>query len=180
MKVITYNESNLSDEEIDRKACKVRGLIFNNQNEVLLCKYAGLYILPGGSIDEGETKTEAFIREIQEETGIDVNQNDINQFLIIKDYNRNYYDRKLKTDINRLTETTFFQTKTNSEISSTNRNLTESELKNGFTVQFVKVDLIPEILKGNDQSNEKVKVFERELLTVLQEYEVYTNKITRC
>lgn len=177
MKIIELNENNLLDEEVDRKVFKTRGLVFNNRGEVLICNYAGVYLLPGGSIDQGETIEQAFIRELKEETGIDINCNEIMKFLTIKDYNRNYYDRKLKLEINRLTVTHFFITKTSSLISTSNDSLTESELKNNFYVQFIKLDSIPQIVKKNDPNNIKSKVFERELLTVLSEYELFIKKI---
>ena len=72
MKKIEFNEENLKQCEIDRTVNKVRGLIFNKKGEVLLCNYAGVYLLPGGSIEQGETITQAFLREAKEETGIDL------------------------------------------------------------------------------------------------------------
>lgn len=55
----------------------VYGVITNNKNELLLIKkargpYTGLLDLPGGSLEEGETMEQAFVREIKEETGCDV------------------------------------------------------------------------------------------------------------
>ena len=46
---------------------KVRAVILNNDGRALLVKYAGLYMLPGGKIDENETEKEALRREILEE-----------------------------------------------------------------------------------------------------------------
>ncbi len=49
----------------------------NNNSKVLLIlkgrgPYKGMYDLPGGGIEKGETKESALIREYQEEIGIDV------------------------------------------------------------------------------------------------------------
>lgn len=56
----------------------VGGFIFSKDGKVLLGKnrkgghYEGSYVVPGGGIDEGETKEQALRREMLEETGIDV------------------------------------------------------------------------------------------------------------
>jgi len=53
----------------------VGALIFNEKNEVFLMKspkWGGLYIVPGGHVETGETRVEALKREVKEETGLDV------------------------------------------------------------------------------------------------------------
>ena len=48
------------------------GLVFNNSGEILMIKHKklGVWLPPGGHIDENELLCEAVIREIFEETGI--------------------------------------------------------------------------------------------------------------
>jgi len=56
----------------------VSALIISKDNRVLLGKqrkggvYPGCWHIPGGGVDENETKEEALIREIKEETGINI------------------------------------------------------------------------------------------------------------
>ena len=95
MKKVVFNDDNLSEEEMDVTINKVRGIILNAKGQILLCKYAGVYLLPGGSIDEGETEKEAFKREIYEETGIEIDE-EIEKFLEIQTFNKNYYERRYK------------------------------------------------------------------------------------
>lgn len=49
-------------------------IILNEQNEILLChrRDYDLWNLPGGGIEAGESPREAVIREVKEETGLDV------------------------------------------------------------------------------------------------------------
>ena len=60
----------------DLERC-VGGIVFDDQGRLLLIRRAndpgkGLWSLPGGRVEPGETDFEAVIRELREETGLDV------------------------------------------------------------------------------------------------------------
>ncbi|MBP6962766.1 NUDIX hydrolase [Candidatus Saccharibacteria bacterium] len=60
----------------------VGGFIFSSDNYLLLGKsnrgtYEGMWIIPGGGIESGESQEQALIREILEETGIDISNEKI-------------------------------------------------------------------------------------------------------
>lgn len=59
----------------DRPISAVAGVIVHNQNILLVKKNANdnIWSLPGGAVELGETLQSALIREIHEETSIDVN-----------------------------------------------------------------------------------------------------------
>jgi len=46
------------------------GLVFNEKNDILLIFRRGVWDLPKGKIDSGESKEAAAVREVQEETGL--------------------------------------------------------------------------------------------------------------
>ena len=121
MKQIDFNESKLTDIEIDKVVRKVRAIVINNKTkQMLVVHYAGLYMLPGGSIDNGETEVEALRRELLEEAGIEVEAQQTVPYLLINSYDRNYFDRK-SGNINRLTQTTFFVVSTEQDIDETKK-----------------------------------------------------------
>ena len=65
MKKIQYgkDEKTVYNNEVN----KVRAIVLNKNGRALIVKYAGLYMLPGGRVDNGEQPLEAFKREILEE-----------------------------------------------------------------------------------------------------------------
>lgn len=74
----------------------VGGLIFNDKGEIFLMKsdkWRGMYCIPGGHIELGETLIDAVKREIKEETNLDV---DNIEFHSIQDciFCENYYEKR--------------------------------------------------------------------------------------
>lgn len=170
MKQISFNETKLTDEDIDKVVRKVRALVINNKTgKALLVHYAGLYMLPGGSIDEGETEIEALRRELLEEAGIGVEDEQVTPYLLINSYDRNYFDRKSGT-INRLTQTTFFAVSTDQDIDEARKRLTESEKAKGHTIEYMNLPSMRYLIETNPTDNPKRRHFDREILTALNEY----------
>ena len=166
MKQIDFNETNLTDTEIDKVVRKVRALVINNiTKQMLLVHYAGLYMLPGGSIDNGETEVEALRRELLEEAGIE----EAIPYLLINSYDRNYFDRK-SGNINRLTQTTFFKVSTNQNINENKKRLTENEKEKNHTIKYMNLSVARYLIETNSADNPKRKQFDREILTALDEY----------
>lgn len=70
------------------------GIVINN-DKVLLSKQFGRYDLPGGGVDLGEDLKDGVIREVKEETGIDVSNPQIvaieNSFFHAAHSNKNSY-----------------------------------------------------------------------------------------
>lgn len=61
-------------ERIDELRAGVAVIIFNEENQVLLQKRAdvGLWGIPSGHVEIGETVSQAAIREVKEETNLDI------------------------------------------------------------------------------------------------------------
>lgn len=159
--------------EYDKKVNKVRAVVINKQGRCLITKYAGLYMLPGGKIDEGETELEALKREVEEESGIIINTSEAQPYLEIETYDKNYYDRKEKRDINRITNTKFYIAYTDQEINHDNKKLTESEIEQKQTIQFENLSRIAYMVETNQTDNKKRTNFDREILIALKEFQIF-------
>ena len=65
-------------------------LLFSNDEYVLIGKnvtggvYEGLWVIPGGGIDDGESKEDAMRRETLEEVGVDVHGATIEQLALVQ------------------------------------------------------------------------------------------------
>lgn len=100
-KKIVYKMKHLLEyiEYVDFKIRKtVCGLIINNNNEILILKRGSTapwmpnkWSLCGGIINKNETKENAIVREIKEETNLDVNINDLTLYKELYDKEENYY-----------------------------------------------------------------------------------------
>ena len=172
MKKITFDYK----ENIEYKKVKdkVRAIILNKEGKALIVKYAGLYMLPGGKIDDNETREESLRREILEESGIDINlDTEIKQlepFLEIETYNQNYYDRKAGKEINRVRKTYFYALETNQNINSNKQKLTESEKGENLTIEFLNLSVIEYMVRNNQTDNFRKSIFHREILTTINEF----------
>lgn len=175
MKKIINNSENLTEDKIDRTVNKVRAVILNKKGHILAAKYAGIFMLIGGSIEDGEDEVIALKREISEETGIkDITVDENGPFLEIDDLIPNYYDREAKRKINRQTNTKFYFVTTNeNEINLEKTHRTEHEKNQNFTPFFVNPTVLEHMAIETPSDNPKNEVFKRELLTALREFTQY-------
>ena len=172
MKTITINENGLLDNQIDKRNSKSRAILVDN-NKILIADYGGVMLLPGGSIDKGESETQAILRELKEETGIIYEIQDLKKIMILKYYQSNYPTRDGE-NINRLITTYYYFGKFKG-IDLTSIQRTEKEKKDNFSLELLEFD---ELLRRlNDASdNPRKQYFDREIKEVLKTYRINMNK----
>lgn len=90
MKQILINENNLKEEDLESTVIRVKGMIINSNKEILLAHNNGTYQLPGGHKEDDEGMEETLIREVKEETGIDVDL-ETGPFMQIVTYDNDYF-----------------------------------------------------------------------------------------
>ena len=79
MKEIVFNEDNLTDKDINEEVTRVKALIINSNDEIMLGYSNKTYQFPGGHLEDGETFIECLKREVMEETGILIDDNEIKE-----------------------------------------------------------------------------------------------------
>lgn len=163
----------------DKVVNKVRAVILNKEGKALLVKYAGLYMLPGGRVDSGEQPLEALKREILEESGIEIDSSDAQEFLQIDSYRKKYYSREHNELINRITHTKIYFVETNQDINEQKKKLTQSEIEENHKISFENLSVIPYLVQTNQNDNSKKTEFDREILTAFKEFTIYREQISK-
>ena len=76
MKQLITNNYNLTDSDMTEVVKRVKVLLVNSNNDVLLGYSHNNYQFPGGHVEENETLVQAVNREVLEETGIELTFNE--------------------------------------------------------------------------------------------------------
>lgn len=169
--IIDYNPSNLREKDIEEYEDKVRLLIKNDEDEILVANYGGIYLLPGGKIDENESIKVALIREIKEEIGIDLAENLADLMIIFNYYQKNYPKRNGKV-LNRKITTYYYKANLNIDLSKYKKSLTEKEVKDKFKLEWIKQDKLKDIVVNNpnENNNPRISFMNNELIRILNIY----------
>ncbi|MDD4350986.1 MAG: NUDIX domain-containing protein [Clostridia bacterium] len=164
-----YNEDKITKESCELFTTRVKEFIINDKNEILIAESDGGCQLPGGHSEEGESLLETIIREVQEETGIRVFQNEISQhFYEIRYLDKNYHG----TGKNRFSKVVYSIIKTNKKPNIENINLTENEKKNHFKLNQVNIKDFEKYVKSFifETQKEINNVIAEEILRVFIEF----------
>lgn len=166
MKEIILNPNKILNDEIDEEVIRVKALIINSNNEILLACLYNEYQFPGGHLETDELKEDGLIREIKEETGMEFNGEELIPFMMIRHLSKNY----LNSGKNRCNDIYYYIIKTNKSINIDNTNYTEYEKNGNFSLQYYKLDDVEELLIDHSNKNPKYKGIAYEMLQVLFEY----------
>lgn len=173
MKTIIYNNDNLSEKDITEIVIRMKALIINDSGKILIGDESGVYQFPGGHLEKEESFKDCLKREILEETGIQVDDSEINgPFIKIVYMNKNHP----RVGNNRKCEIYYYVIKTNKKYDLTKTNYTEDEIKKNYKIIEFNIDEVINKIEENIPKNEKNKGISPDMIKVINEYlEKYNN-----
>lgn len=173
MKTIINNPDKLNKDEIDITTYKVRALIIDNSNNIIITKYADIFMLPGGKVDTNEIYEDALIRELNEELGIKFDNEEIIPFITFENYLKDYpiVNSNKKTD--KLNKTTYYVIKTDKKINRDKIKLTKSEKENNFSITNINLNDAINLVSNYESENIRNLAYKTELIKVLEEFNNY-------
>ena len=157
MKTIVVNKDNLLDKDIDGTITRIKAFIINSNNEILLAIADDCYQLPGGHREENEDINNTLIREIGEETGIDISTTKVTPFFERIQYVKNYRNR----GVNKISRIVYFLIRSDEEINEANQHLTEPEKE--FNFKVLKIPFV----KFEDTIKNQMKLYTKQIHTVI-------------
>lgn len=169
---LVINHDNLQFDEVKELTSKARAILVDENNRILVANYGNVILLPGGKVDEGETLSEAITRELSEELGQDYSANELDFFLTLNYYQKNYPKRD-GTFQNRLVQTHYF-VGSYKGIKKESQKLTEKEQKGNFRLELVLLEELENIILNNKNNNPRNIYFQQELLNILASYKKMT------
>ena len=165
---LIINEYNLKENEIEETISKVRAILVDENERILIANYGNVILLPGGKIDNKETIFDAIKRELNEEIGQQYDNLELNLFCKLNHYQKNYLQRN-GTHKNRLVKTYYF-IGTYKEIRKESQKLTKKEQTDNFKLQLISLNEIENIILNNQSNNPRNIYFQQELLTIIKIY----------
>ena len=144
IKLVT-NKYNLKESDVSEVVVRVKALLINSKNEILLGYSHNDYQFPGGHIEENENLIQALNREVEEETGIKLNLKRKRYFAVSIGY---WKDHPVLGN-NRKTVVYYFMVNTDKVPDLKNTSYTESEIKGNFELRYIPLKNVVEVLKDN-------------------------------
>lgn len=166
MKEIIYNYDYLKEEDITETVIRTKALIIRN-NKILIGDEDGIYQFPGGHLEEGETFIECLKREILEETGIEIDDTEIERpFMKVTFLNKNWPEKGK----NRKAEIYYYLIKTSKKPDSSKTSYTDNELSHNYKIRQINLNEAIDKIKENIPNNEKNKVISPDMISAIKEY----------
>lgn len=166
MKEIIYNYDYLKDKDITEIVVRMKALIINDKN-LILGNENNIYQFPGGHLENNETFEECLKREVLEETGIEIEDNEIKRpFMKVTYMNKDWPE----VGKNRKSEIYYYLIETSKNPNLGKVNYTEHEKQGNFKIEFIPLNESIRVIENNIFKNEKNKVIAPDMIMAIKEY----------
>lgn len=163
MEIKVYNQDSMNENEVKYRSIRVKALIINSKNEMLVGYSHNTYQFIGGHLEEGEDLVEGLIREVEEEAGMKVEKSEIKPFFLRKKYYRDYPEK----DSNSCYEYHYYTINTDKLPNLNNVNYTEAEKVGKFELRYIPIDEIENEFEENKKVSERTKTVQEENLEAI-------------
>lgn len=171
MNKIIINKDNLKENDITETKNKVKILLINSNNEILLAYSKNIYQFPGGTLEKYEKPLDALKREVKEETGINIPLKDTKHIASMNAYYKNFK----KDGNNRKVIINYYELRKDLKINLYKTNYTEKEILGNFELRYIPLDELEKELIINKNIFKAKKGVENEMLKVIKLYKERKN-----
>lgn len=166
MKEIIYNYDYLKDEDITEVVIRSKALIINGKN-IILGNEDNIYQFPGGHLEDKETFEECLKREVLEETGIEIDDNEVKRpFMKVTYLNRDWPE----AGKNRKAEIYYYLIETNKNPDINKVKYTDHEKQGNFKIECIPLNEATNVIENNISKNEKNKIIAPDMIMAITEY----------
>ncbi len=166
METIITNKYNLKEEDMTEVVKRVKILLINSKNEILLGYSHNEYQCPGGHVEDGEELIDTINREIQEETGMELNIKEAEPFACTLGYYKDWPSEGK----NRKIEIYYYEIFTDEQPNLANTKYTESEKEGNFELRYIPLDDVENEFIRNVEMYEDKHGIAKEMLKVFKIY----------
>lgn len=163
-----FNDDNLTDNDMDEVVIRTKALIIDSNDQIMLGYAHKTYQFPGGHLEEGETIQECLKRELKEETGIDIDTNNIEPIAETRYYTKNYHN----SGLNRKNEIYYFIIRTDKEANMEEASLDEWEQEGNYIIKKIPLKDLKKILLDSIPDNKINEVIASEMISLLEKLEL--------
>ena len=145
MEKIIVNEDNLTDNDIKETETRVKAILINDNNEILMGHSYDTYQFIGGHVENNEDLVKSLNREIIEEAGIDLHLNNIEPIALYTKY---------KKDESKKLLIYYYVIYTNLKPNKDKTNYTDEEIIGDFDLRYVKISDLRQTIIESAKYNE--------------------------